>query len=125
MRNILVRCVPRGRDKRPYRYGNLQYAGMRIQGNNRHPGHTWGTAKRKANCRLLYNQIQKVTMEGNIEIFDTKRYSTNEVCAILGVCRSTLWKYTKEDKIKCGFRRENGRRFFIGREVKRFMNAQM
>ena len=31
----------------------------------------------------------------------------------------------KEDKIKCGFRRENGRRFFIGREVKRFMNAQM
>lgn len=64
-------------------------------------------------------------MEGNIEIFDTKRYSTKEVCAILGVCRSTLWKYAKEDKIKFGFRRENGRRFFIGREVKRFMNAQM
>lgn len=47
------------------------------------------------------------------------RYSVTEASRMLGIHRTTLNKYTEEGKIKCGFRRLNGRKFYEGREILR------
>lgn len=55
----------------------------------------------------------------------TGRYSVEETCRILTICRDTLRKYTTSGAIKCGFRRENARKFYLGSEILRFWKAQM
>jgi len=53
------------------------------------------------------------------------RYSIAETCKLLGVHRNTLMNYTRDGKIICGFRRVNFRKFYLGREIVRFWNAQL
>ncbi len=55
----------------------------------------------------------------------TGRYSIGEASAILGINRSTLRRYTNAGYIKCGFRRESARRFYLGSEILRFWRAQL
>lgn len=55
---------------------------------------------------------------------DTGRYSKTEAAGLLGVSIKTLDRYTASGMIKCGYRRANGRRFYTGKEIKRFWLAQ-
>lgn len=50
---------------------------------------------------------------------DAGRYSVTEACALLGVHRSTLKRWTERNLIRCGFRMGNHRPFYTGREIKR------
>lgn len=58
-------------------------------------------------------------------ISESGRYSVTQTCAILGINRKTLQKYTERALIKCGYRRTNYRKFYLGREIVRFWRAQM
>lgn len=59
------------------------------------------------------------------DVPDNSRYPIGKAATILGISRDTLRKYTEEGKIKCGFRRENNRRFYTGSEIKRFRKAYL
>lgn len=59
------------------------------------------------------------------EVSLTGRYSIGEASKILGINRSTLRRYTNAGYIKCGFRRESARRFYLGSEILRFWRAQL
>lgn len=52
------------------------------------------------------------------------RYSVVETCELLGICRNTLQLYTNKGMIRCGFRRANSRKFYLGSEIKRFWASQ-
>ena len=53
------------------------------------------------------------------------RYPAGEAAQLLGIHRNTLKKYTDAGAIKCGFRRESGRKFYAGSEILRFWEAYM
>lgn len=53
------------------------------------------------------------------------RYSIGDTCKALGIHRCTLLRYTEAGMIKCGFRRENGRKFYSGNEIVRFWKAKL
>lgn len=55
----------------------------------------------------------------------TGRYKTMEACRILGLSKDTLRKYRRQGAIKCGYRRETGRPFYMGAELVRFWRAQL
>lgn len=53
------------------------------------------------------------------------RYTVGQTCRALGIHRNTLRKYTDAGMIKCGFRRESARKFYLGREIVRFWRAHL
>jgi len=53
------------------------------------------------------------------------RYTITQAAELLGMHRNTLCDYWRRGLIKCGFRRPTGRKFFTGREIVRFWNAQL
>lgn len=53
------------------------------------------------------------------------RYTVGETCSHLGIYRTTLQRYTEQKLIKCGFRKSSARKFYLGREIVRFWEAQM
>ncbi len=55
----------------------------------------------------------------------TARYSITQAAGILGISRITLRRYTDSGLIKCGFRRETARKFYLGSEILRFWKAQL
>lgn len=55
----------------------------------------------------------------------TGRYSIEKTAKVLGIHRHTLRRYTDSGLIKCGFRRESARKFYLGSEILRFWKAQM
>lgn len=59
------------------------------------------------------------------QIPDTARYSGAEVAKILGVSPRTVANYVQRGLLACGRHRHNGRRFFTGREIKRFWRCMM
>lgn len=59
------------------------------------------------------------------KVSETGRYSVMETCAVLGIHRNSLRKYTEQGLIKCGFRRQYARKFYTGREITRFWKAQL
>lgn len=59
--------------------------------------------------------------EPNVSL--TGRYTINATCKLLGIHRNTLAIYTNDGRIKCGYRRENKRKFYLGREILRFWKA--
>ena len=58
-------------------------------------------------------------------ISESWRYSVSETCQILGIHRNTLTSYTSSGTIKCGFRKMNGRKFYLGSEIMKFWRAQL
>ena len=58
------------------------------------------------------------------EVVATGRYSVGKTAEILGIDRKTLWRYTDEGLIRCGFHRANGRKFYLGSEIQRFWRAK-
>ena len=54
----------------------------------------------------------------------TTMYSIAETCQLLDIHWDTLRKYTFSGSIHCGFRRCNGRKFYLGSEILRFWRSQ-
>lgn len=63
------------------------------------------------------------SIEPNVS--DSGRYSVMETCAVLGIHRNSLRKYTEMGLIKCGFRKLKARKFYTGREILKFWRAQL
>ena len=61
--------------------------------------------------------------EPNVNMTD--RYSTTQVAELLEVDVTTVRRHTRAGYLKCGHWRHNGRRFYTGREILRYYNAQM
>lgn len=59
------------------------------------------------------------------KVADTSRYSITEVANILQMDVSTIRRLTHSGHIKCGYWRHNGRKFYTGRDIKRFFNAKL
>ena len=59
------------------------------------------------------------------KVEDNGRYSVKDTCIHLGIYRRTLQKYTEMGLIACGFREFNARKFYLGKEILRFWDAQM
>ncbi len=55
----------------------------------------------------------------------TSRYSVEETSTLLGVNKRTLYRYTASGKIRCGYRRVSGRRFYFGSEILRCWKSQI
>ena len=64
-----------------------------------------------------------VTNEPNVSM--AGRYSIEETCALWGMLRHTLARYTAKGRIKCGVRRSTTRKFYLGSEILRFWKAQL
>ena len=54
------------------------------------------------------------------EVLATSRYSINETCAILGITRKTLAKYTTAGLIECGLRKATLQKFYPGISILKF-----
>lgn len=58
------------------------------------------------------------------EIIETGRYSVTEACELIGVkSRQTLYNYVNQGTLRARRSRANGRLFFTGRDLKRFLTA--
>lgn len=57
------------------------------------------------------------------DIAPTGQYTTTEACGILGVHRTTIYRYVRRGVLRCSYRRGNGRPFFKGSELIRFAKA--
>ena len=64
---------------------------------------------------MFINKVKEVFAIENID----------ETCNILGVHRHTLRRYTNKGKIRCGYHRVNGRKFYLGSEILRFWRSQL
>ena len=54
------------------------------------------------------------------DVIATSRYSINETCALLGITRKTLLKYTRCGMIDCGFRKTTLKKFYTGLAILNF-----
>lgn len=58
------------------------------------------------------------------EIRDTAQYNRMEAAIAIGVSLSTLNNYTNAGDITCHRRRANGRPFYYGRDLKKFLKSE-
>lgn len=58
------------------------------------------------------------------KVTPTGRYSSNEAAKALGIHRNTLRSYTDKGYIRCKFRRNTYRPFYMGSEILRFWRAE-
>ena len=63
-----------------------------------------------------------VTEEPNVS--DTARYSVTQAAEVMGVNRRTILRHTDAGYLKCNYRRTNQRKFYFGKELKRYWKAQ-
>ena len=58
------------------------------------------------------------------DIIETGRYNVTEACELIGVkSRQTLYNYVNQGTLRARRSRANGRLFFLGRDLKRFLTA--
>ena len=50
---------------------------------------------------------------------DTGRYTISQAAELLGIHRTSLWRYTVQGLIPCKYMR-NGRKFYLGKELVKF-----
>ena len=62
-------------------------------------------------------------LNGKILVEKERRYSVNETCQILGICRKTLRKYTKSGDINARLHKPSGQMFYLGSEIDRFFKC--
>ena len=56
-------------------------------------------------------------------VIKTGRYSVKETCEILQIHRNSLTAYTENGLIKCGIRKTNGRKYYVGSDIKKFWES--
>ena len=76
-----------------------------------------------ANHPTIKYKDMVTAIEPNVS--NTGRYGVMQTCAILGIHKSTLRRYTMAGAIKCGFRKQTARKFYLGSEIVRFWKAQL
>ena len=59
------------------------------------------------------------------KVADYGRYSIDETCKLLGIHRNTLLRWSKAGIIRFSIRRGTMRKFYLGREIKRFWRAEI
>lgn len=59
------------------------------------------------------------------EVINFGRYTSTETARLLGLHRDTLRKYTNLGWIKCGYRKDSAKKFYLGAEIARFWKAQI
>lgn len=58
------------------------------------------------------------------DIIETGRYSVKEACELIGVkSKQTLYNYVNQGTLRARRSRANGRMFFTGLDLKRFLTA--
>lgn len=57
------------------------------------------------------------------KISDAARLPIGQAAELLGISRDTLRKHTNSGYIRCNFNRVNKRRFYTGKELKRYWRA--
>lgn len=62
----------------------------------------------------------------NIEpqVIDSARYTHKQTCQILVIASATLYRHSENGSIQFGLHHANGRRFYTGRDIKRYWKAQ-
>ncbi len=53
------------------------------------------------------------------------RYSVTEAAKALGCTRQTINAKVRDGILRCGYRRTNGRKFFLGSEIIRYWKSEM
>lgn len=61
------------------------------------------------------------TKKQNLGIDPKKYYSMAEAAALLGVHRSTIWRWVKALRIRSRIRAVNGRKEFLGSELEKLV----
>lgn len=61
-------------------------------------------------------------LTGKLDIDPARRYTIKETCELLGMCRKTLWKYTKSRDIISEVHSPSGSVFYLGKSIKDFYN---
>lgn len=56
---------------------------------------------------------------------DNARIPIGKAADILGISRETLRNHTNNDMVKCRFNQATKRRYYTGRELKRYWRAMM
>jgi DNA-binding IclR family transcriptional regulator len=51
------------------------------------------------------------------------RYTVTETCKLLGIHRATLHRATISLRIKCGFRKDNHRKYYTGLAIIKFWRS--
>ena len=59
------------------------------------------------------------------KVSPTGRYSIGQASAVLGIHRNTLFRYTEQGFIRCGYRRNTLKKFYSGSEIIRFWKSQV
>lgn len=62
-------------------------------------------------------------LTGKIDIDPTRRYTVSETAKILGICRATLYKYTKSHDIRPMSHTATRKMYYTGAEIQRFFNC--
>ena len=58
------------------------------------------------------------------DIVETGRYTIAEACELIGVkSKQTIYNYVSQGTLRARRSRANGRLFFLGRDLKRFLTA--
>ena len=57
------------------------------------------------------------------KLSDTARVPIGKAAEILGISRDTLRNHTNNGYVKCGYNRINKRRFYTGKELKRYWRS--
>ncbi len=53
------------------------------------------------------------------------RYTVTQTCAALGIHRATLLRYTKRGAIRAAFRRVDGRKVYVGKDIIKLWSASL
>ena len=64
-------------------------------------------------------------MISDTEIRDTAQYNRMEAALLLGISLSTLDNYRRSGNIDCHWRNANGRPFYYGRDLKKFLKSEL
>lgn len=58
------------------------------------------------------------------KIDPSARLELREAAAALNVDKSTIQKWTKDQRLRCGVKKSNGRKYWLGSELIRFWKAE-
>lgn len=61
-------------------------------------------------------------LTGKLEVDPDRRYTIAETAEILGICRKTLWKYTKSRDIGFKVHAATKKKYYTGRDIQKFFN---
>lgn len=61
-------------------------------------------------------------LTGKIQVDPDRRYTIGETAEILGICRKTLWKYTRSRDIRFELHAPTKKKYYLGREIQNFFN---